>query len=204
MRRQDRRPGQREVRVSSCRTISLASRLPKATRIVQLEVKLTDTADHTETITKTYPVAISRCKVSLMPEGGRIVPGMENRIFAAAMYPDGSPAVCDVKLWLGAEGRGRPVRHAQDGRRRSGRVSCHPQGRAVPPDEWAQRQCRNSRRQIVAQIWLPKPVCSTCRVEAKDDQGQPGDDVPWPWAASRWARTSCCGWTRPSTRAASR
>src|SRR5262249_48558727 len=28
------------------------------------------------------------------------VPGLDNRIFVAAIYPDGSPAVCDVKLWI--------------------------------------------------------------------------------------------------------
>src|SRR5262249_10187043 len=39
-------------------------------------------------------------RVSLIPEGGRVVPGLENRIFVAAIYPDGSPASCDVKLRL--------------------------------------------------------------------------------------------------------
>jgi hypothetical protein len=74
--------------------------LAKGDAIVKLEVKLTDTADHTETITKTYPVSNSPIRVSLIPEGGRVVSGLENRIFVAATYPDGSPAVCDVKLWI--------------------------------------------------------------------------------------------------------
>src|SRR5262249_26204097 len=34
-----------------------------------------------------------------IPEGGRLVPGMENRVFAAAVYPDGTPAECEVFLW---------------------------------------------------------------------------------------------------------
>src|SRR5262249_21356057 len=72
--------------------------LAKGDAIVKLEVKITDTADHTETITKTYPVSSTPVRVSLIPEGGRVVPGLENRIFVAAIYPDGSPAACDANL----------------------------------------------------------------------------------------------------------
>src|SRR5581483_10532174 len=68
--------------------------LQKGNALVRLEVKVTDTADHTEVINKTYPVSAQPIQVSLIPEGGRIVPGLENRIFAAAIYPDGSPARC--------------------------------------------------------------------------------------------------------------
>lgn len=74
--------------------------LQKGDALVRLEVKLTDTADHTETIGKTYPVSDQSIRVSLIPEGGRLVPEMENRIYVAAIYPDGSPAACDVKLWV--------------------------------------------------------------------------------------------------------
>jgi hypothetical protein len=75
--------------------------LDKGNALVKLEAKVTDTADHSETITKTYPVSNQPVQVSLIAEGGRLVPGMENRVFAAAIYPDGSPAQCDVNLWLG-------------------------------------------------------------------------------------------------------
>ncbi len=63
---------------------------------MQLEVKITDSADHTETVTKTIPVADQPIRVSLIPEGERLVPGIANYIFAAAVYPDGSP-VCQVR-----------------------------------------------------------------------------------------------------------
>ena len=82
--------------------------LQKGDALVKLEVKITDTADHTETITKTYPVSDQPIRVSLLPEGGRITPSLENRVFAAAVYPDGSPAQCDVKLWIGKEGKDKP------------------------------------------------------------------------------------------------
>jgi len=83
--------------------------LQKGDALVKVEVKITDTADHTETVTRTYPVADQPIKVSLIPEGGRLMPGVENRIFAAAIYPDGSPvAGCDVKFWKGKETKGKP------------------------------------------------------------------------------------------------
>jgi 5-hydroxyisourate hydrolase-like protein (transthyretin family) len=82
--------------------------LEKGNALVRLEVKVTDTADHTETINKTYPVSDQPIRVSLIPEGGRLVPDMENHIFAAAIYPDGSPAACDVNLWIGKQAKDKP------------------------------------------------------------------------------------------------
>jgi hypothetical protein len=74
--------------------------LAKGNALVKLEAKVTDTADHTETITKTYPVSGQAIQVSLIAEGGRVIPDMENRVFAAAIYPDGSPAAkCKVTIW---------------------------------------------------------------------------------------------------------
>ena len=89
--------------------------LQKGDALVKLEVKITDTADHTETITKTYPVSDQPIRVSLLPEGGRITPGLENRVFAAATYPDGSPAQCDVKLWIGKEAKDKPYETLKTG-----------------------------------------------------------------------------------------
>ena len=107
--------------------------LQKGNGLVKLEVKVLDSADHSETITKTYPVSDQSIQVNLIAEGGKLVPGMENRVFAAAMYPDGSPAAnCDVKFWLGKEAKGDPLATAQDQRCRPGRVQAHAQGRAVP------------------------------------------------------------------------
>jgi hypothetical protein len=81
--------------------------LEKGNALVRLEVKVTDTADHTETISKTYPVSNQPIQLSLVPEGGRLVPDMENRVYAAAIYPDGSPAACAVNLWMGNKPTGR-------------------------------------------------------------------------------------------------
>ncbi|MDW8224042.1 MAG: MG2 domain-containing protein [Gemmatales bacterium] len=84
--------------------------LQKGDALVKFDVTVTDTADHSETITRTYPVSDQGIRVGLIPEGGRLVPEMENRIFMAAVYPDGSPASeCTLRIWLGQEKKGQPV-----------------------------------------------------------------------------------------------
>jgi hypothetical protein len=89
--------------------------LAKGDAIVKLEAKVTDTADHAETVTRTYPVSDQPIRVTLIPEGGRLVPGLENRLFAAALYPDGSPAKCTVDVHAGAQGKGKPLARLETG-----------------------------------------------------------------------------------------
>ena len=73
--------------------------LQKGDALVKLDVKVIDTADHSEAVAKTYPVSDQPVRISLIAEGGKIVPNMDNRIFVAATYPDGSPAPnCEIKL----------------------------------------------------------------------------------------------------------
>jgi 5-hydroxyisourate hydrolase-like protein (transthyretin family) len=83
--------------------------LAKGNALARLEAKITDTADHTETVGRTYPVSNQPIQVSLIPEGGKLVPGLENRVYAAALYPDGSPAQATVQLWAGKKAEGKPV-----------------------------------------------------------------------------------------------
>jgi hypothetical protein len=74
--------------------------LQKGDALVKLDVKVLDSADHSEAVVKTYPVSDQPVRISLIAEGGKIVPDMENRIFVAATYPDGSPAPnTEIKLW---------------------------------------------------------------------------------------------------------
>lgn len=75
--------------------------LQKGDAIVKLDVKVVDTAGQVVKVAKSYPVSDQPINVSIIPEGGRIVPDMENRIFVAAVYPDGTPAQCDVLLFKG-------------------------------------------------------------------------------------------------------
>jgi hypothetical protein len=68
--------------------------------IVKLDVTVLDNADHKEKVTKSYAVSDQAIRVSIISEGGKLVPEMANRVFVAAIYPDGSPAPnTEIKLW---------------------------------------------------------------------------------------------------------
>ncbi|HUT99804.1 MAG TPA: MG2 domain-containing protein, partial [Myxococcota bacterium] len=72
--------------------------LQKGDAVVKLDVKVTDTAKHTEKSIKTVPVAAAPMRLAAVPEGGRIVAGVPNRIYVVASYPDGSPAKARVVM----------------------------------------------------------------------------------------------------------
>src|SRR5262249_39190951 len=144
--------------------------LQKGNALVKLDVKVTDTADHSEQLTRTYNVSDQPIRVSLIPEGGRLVPGMENRVFAAAIYPDGSPAPCDVKLWLGKEAKGDPL----------AKVKTNEAGlaefRFTPQAAQFRGEGNNEQRNVemlggqVIQVWAPKMVLDV-QAEARDAKG---------------------------------
>ncbi|MBI2931693.1 MAG: hypothetical protein HYY16_08580 [Planctomycetes bacterium] len=72
--------------------------LEKGNAFVQLEVTLTDSADHAETVTKTAIVCSQPILVGAVPESGKIVPGLENIVYVLAASPDGAPVEADVTL----------------------------------------------------------------------------------------------------------
>jgi hypothetical protein len=115
--------------------------LANGNALVRLEVKVTDTADHTETISKTFPVSDQSVRVSLIPEGGRLIPGMENRIFAAALYPDGSPAAkCEVNLWRGQKADGKPFETVKTNEAGLAEFRLTPEAKHFRQGNWGQRQ----------------------------------------------------------------
>ena len=67
----------------------------------KLEVSVTDTADHKETITRNVPVTAAPILVTAVPESGELVPGLENRIYVVSTYADSTPARCQV-VWTNA------------------------------------------------------------------------------------------------------
>jgi hypothetical protein len=83
--------------------------LENGNALLKLDLKVTDGADHSEAVVKNYTVSAQPIQVNLIPEGGRLIPGLDNRVFAAAVYPDGSPAQATVKLWVGKEAKGEPL-----------------------------------------------------------------------------------------------
>jgi hypothetical protein len=79
--------------------------LLKGKALVRLEVKVTDTADHPEKGTRSVPVAAEPIRVTAIPEGGRLVPDVQNRIYVVATYPDGSPARATISVKHDKRGR---------------------------------------------------------------------------------------------------
>jgi hypothetical protein len=84
-------------------------RLPGALPALALTASVTDTAGHTETARLVLPLGRESIALTLIPEGRRLVPGVENRVFVASARPDGSPAPCEFKVWLGKQAEGEPL-----------------------------------------------------------------------------------------------
>jgi hypothetical protein len=143
--------------------------LAKGDAIVKLEIKVTDTADHSETITRTYPVSDQAIRVSLIPEGGRLVPGMENRVYAAALYPDGSPAKCLVRLWTGREAKGEPIAALQTNDAGLSEFKITPKDTQFRQGQWGQDAIEMLGGHV-QQIGGPRFLLDLT-AEAKDDKG---------------------------------
>ncbi len=65
---------------------------------VRVEAAVTDGADHTESKAKTVAVSKDALKLWILPEGGAVVKGVENRWFVVTAYPDGSLAPCTLTV----------------------------------------------------------------------------------------------------------
>ena len=74
----------------------------------KLDIAVTDTADHKETITKNVAVTAAPILVTAVPESGDLVPGLENRIYVVTTYADSTPARCQV-TWLSVAGGTSPA-----------------------------------------------------------------------------------------------
>jgi hypothetical protein len=149
--------------------------LQKGDAFVKLEAKVTDLADHSETITRNFTVSDLPIHVSLIPEGGKLVPGMENRVFAAALYPDGSPARCDLAFWAGRSEAGEPLTRVKTNE--SGLAEFH-----LEPDPKHFRQGQFEQRPIemvggqTQQAWGPR-ILYDLYAEARDAQGNSAHTV---------------------------
>ncbi len=70
---------------------------------VELEVSVTDGADHEERARRTYPVTKAPLVLRVLPESGELVAGIANRIHVAVSYPDGRPVSGTVSVVAGEE-----------------------------------------------------------------------------------------------------
>jgi uncharacterized protein YfaS (alpha-2-macroglobulin family) len=143
--------------------------LEKGNALVRLEAKVIDTADHSEVINKTYPVSNQSVQINLIPEGGRLVPNMENRIFAAAIYPDGSPAQADVSLWQGQKPEGKTLAALKTNEAGLAEFKFTPKAEMFRQGEFAERKIEMLGGNTV-QAWAPKQLLDLTAT-ARDAKG---------------------------------
>ena len=68
---------------------------------VLIEATIKDGAGHAETRGESITVSESPLIITAVPEGGTLVPGLENQIFVLTSYPDGKPAATDLTVHTG-------------------------------------------------------------------------------------------------------
>jgi uncharacterized protein YfaS (alpha-2-macroglobulin family) len=68
-----------------------------ATRVL-IEATVKDSAGHAETRGEPITVSESPLMVTAVPEGGTLIPGLENQLFILTSYADGKPASAEVKV----------------------------------------------------------------------------------------------------------
>src|SRR5271166_351932 len=62
-----------------------------------IEATVKDSAGHSETRGEPITVSESAFLITAIPEGGTLIPGLENQVFLLASYPDGSPVQAELK-----------------------------------------------------------------------------------------------------------
>jgi alpha-2-macroglobulin-like protein len=67
---------------------------------VQFEASIIDSTKHKEVVLHRYPVAMTPITIQALPEGGRLIAGIENDLYLLTSYPDGSPAECELTIRL--------------------------------------------------------------------------------------------------------
>ncbi|MGO8787125.1 MAG: MG2 domain-containing protein [Terriglobia bacterium] len=65
---------------------------------VLIEATVKDSAGHAETRGEPITVSASPLLITAIPEGGTLVPNLENQVFILTAYPDGTPAKSDVTI----------------------------------------------------------------------------------------------------------
>lgn len=64
----------------------------------KLEITVTDTADHTQSIVKYLTVAQAPVIVTLVPAAGKVLPGTEQDVYLILTDPTGNPVSADVRI----------------------------------------------------------------------------------------------------------
>jgi hypothetical protein len=72
--------------------------LNQGTARVLIEATVKDSAGHAETRGEAVTVSQNPLIVTAVPEGGTLIPNLENQVFVLASYPDGTPAAASLKI----------------------------------------------------------------------------------------------------------
>lgn len=75
--------------------------LEKGNAFAVFNITVTDSAGHTESITRMIPVSSEQLRVEAFPESEELKIGLENTVFIVTSYPDGTPA--ETKLDVNGE-----------------------------------------------------------------------------------------------------
>jgi uncharacterized protein YfaS (alpha-2-macroglobulin family) len=65
---------------------------------VLIEATVKDSAGHAETRGEPITVSESPLLITAIPEGGTLIPNLENQVFILTSYPDGTPASCALNV----------------------------------------------------------------------------------------------------------
>lgn len=72
--------------------------LTQAAAPVLVEASVKDAAGHSESRGEVIMVSASPLLVTAVPEGGTLIPGLQNQVFVLTSYPDGTPAQADIRV----------------------------------------------------------------------------------------------------------
>ena len=76
-----------------------------------VEATVKDAAGHSETRGEPITVSESPLLITAVPEGGTLIPGLENQVFVLTSYADGKPAKTELRVRAAGNPRaGRPTR----------------------------------------------------------------------------------------------
>jgi hypothetical protein len=72
--------------------------LASGNALVKFDIKVKDTAEHSEQKTASVLVSQQPININVIPESGNIAKNIDNMIYVMTTYPDGSPAITEVKV----------------------------------------------------------------------------------------------------------
>src|SRR6202051_191860 len=111
---------------------------------VLMEATVKDSAGHSETRGQPITVSDSPLLITAIPEGGTLVPNLENEVFILTSYPDGTPAKADVIV--------HPVGYAEQ---------------RLTTDEGGVGIARLKINRV-----MPVTCCDTLEIDATDQEGK--------------------------------